>query len=299
MNTKKIFRLVPVSEEQKQWGIYLTNCGYEKVGAGFQEYPLKNTPRRYRFNWETGRLIDEFSLVYVEEGRGVYSSEREAERFVEAGDVWWTFPGLRDRYRPDVKTGWKVYWVAFQGEAITRVFKKFFSDEDTILHLQRPLEFELAIKAFVEEVLESPMDYPFSTGAKILNLVGRLLELKENKEGTPHDQSIRRVQSHILNHAFTDIDYPALCKPFGFSESTLRRSFLKLTQMTPLQFQRSIRLKYACEMLIGSELSVGEIGQKVGFTDCNYFTRVFTKHYGCSPKSYREQTVTRTKNPEI
>jgi AraC-like DNA-binding protein len=298
MNTKKVFRLIPVSEEQKQWGIYLTNCGYEEVGAGFQEYPLKNTPSKYQFNWKTGRLINEFSMVYVEKGRGIYSSEREAERFVEAGDVWWTFPGLRDRYCPDKMIGWKVYWVAFQGDAITRVFKKFFSDEDTVLHLRRPLEFELAIKTLVEEVLESPMDYPFSTGAKILNLVGRLLELKESREGNQHDHSIRKVQSHIVNHAFSDIDYKKLCKPFGFSESTLRRSFLSLTQMTPLQFQISIRMKYACEMLIGTDLSIGEIGQKVGFTDCNYFTRVFTKHAVCSPKAYRNKNRARPKNPE-
>jgi AraC-like DNA-binding protein len=288
MNSK-VFRLVPVSAEQKQWGIYLTNCGYEEVDAGFSEYPLKNTPHRYQFDWEKGRLIDEFSMVYVEKGRGFYGSEREEERIVEAGDVWWTFPGLRDRYRPDVETGWRVYWVAFQGETIQRVFKSFFSDEDTVLHLHRPLEFELAIKAFVDEILESPMDCPFSTGAKILNLVGRLLELKETKEGNPHDYSIRKVQSYIVNHAFSDIDYKKICKPFGFSESTLRRSFLRLTKMTPHQFQFSIRMKHACEMLKGSTLPVGDIGQKVGFNDCNYFTRVFTKQMGCSPKAYRCQ----------
>jgi AraC-like DNA-binding protein len=283
----KVFKLVPVSDEQKQWGFYLTNCGYEEVDAGFKEYPLENTPRRYQFDWKKGRLIDEFSIVYVEKGRGLYGSEREKERFVEAGDVWWTFPGLRDRYRPDTETGWRVYWVAFQGDALKRVFKSFFSEEDTVVHLHRPLEFELAIKAFVDEILESPMDYPFSTGAKILNLVGRLLELKENKEGNLHDYSIRKVQSHILNHAFMDIDYQQLCKQMGFSESTLRRSFIRLTQMTPHQFQFSIRMKYACEMLMGTTLPIGEIGQKIGFPDCNYFTRVFTRELGCSPKFYR------------
>lgn len=294
----KVFKLVPVSDEQKQWGVYLTNCGYEEVDAGYKEYPLENTPRRYQFDWKKGRLIDEFSLVYVEKGRGLYSSERETERLVETGDVWWTFPGLRDRYRPDERTGWRVYWVAFQGEAIKRVFKSFFSEEDTVLHLHRPLEFELAIKAFVDEILESPMDYPFSTGAKILTLVGQLLELKETKEGNQHNYSIRKVQSYILNHAFIDIDYQKLCKPFGFSESTLRRAFLRLTQMTPLQFQISIRMRYACEMLTGSDLPVGEIAEKVGFSDCNYFTRVFTKQMGCSPKAYRNKKWACPKSPE-
>jgi AraC-like DNA-binding protein len=289
--SSKVFRLVPVTDEQKRWGIYLINCGYEEVDAGFKEYPLKNTPSRYQFDWKKGRRIDEFSIVYVEKGRGFYESDREKERRVDAGDVWWTFPGLRDRYRPDVETGWRVYWVAFHGEAIQRIFKDFFSVEDTVLQLKRPLEFELAIKTFVEEVLEAPMDYPFSTGAKILNLVGQLVELKENKEGPGHDHSIRKVQSYIVNHAFTTIDYQKLCKPFGFSESTLRRAFLRLTQMTPLQFQITLRMKYACEMLIGSDLPVGEIGQKVGFSDANYFTRVFTKYTGSSPKQYRSKNA--------
>lgn len=299
MNSK-VFRLLPVTEEQKRWGLYLTNCGYEVVDPGFKEYPLPNTPSMYQFDFKKGRIINEFSIVYVEKGRGVYESEREDKRILEAGDVWWTFPGLRDRYRPDEKTGWRVYWLAFHGDAVQRVFKNFFSEKDTVLHLYKPLEFELEIKEFVEDVLKSPMDYPFSTGAKILMLAGRLLELRESRvDGSQHSYSIRKAQSYILNHAFTDIDYQSLCRQLGYSESTLRRSFLKLTHMTPLQFQLSIRLKHACEMLAKSDLSVGEIGNKIGFSDCNYFSRVFTNHFGCSPKTFRTKQNLCPNNLEI
>ena len=289
---------MPVVDEQKRWGVYLINCGYEEVEPGFKEYPLKNTPNRYQFDWKKGRRIDEFSIVYVERGRGFYESDFEKERLVKPGDVWWTFPGLRDRYRPDAETGWRVYWVAFQGEAVERIFKTFFSVNDTVQHLEQPLAFELSIKTFVEEVLESPMDYPFSTGAKILNLVGQLLELKASKEGPVRDQAIRKVQSYIVNHVFATIDFKKLCKPFGFSESTLRRSFLRQTRLTPLQFQIALRMKYACEMLSGSDLPVGEIGQKIGFADSNYFSRVFTRHAGCSPKQYRQAHAGCTKSED-
>ncbi|MBD9009716.1 MAG: AraC family transcriptional regulator [Clostridiales bacterium] len=49
------------------------------------------------------------------------------------------------------------------------------------------------------------------------------------------------------------------------------------------EYIRKKRLEYACSMLKSGELSVAEVSEKAGFSDYNYFSRLFKKHYGVSP----------------
>ena len=48
------------------------------------------------------------------------------------------------------------------------------------------------------------------------------------------------------------------------------------------------RLNKAKELVTGTSMSVSEISDKTGFSDYNYFLRVFKKHYGISPKKMRK-----------
>ena len=77
----------------------------------------------------------------------------------------------------------------------------------------------------------------------------------------------------------------------GSSKAGLYRKLKELTEKTPSEFIRTIRLKYAANLLKTTKLTVAEIMYKSGFSYKSYFYREFTKLYNTSPKKYiSEQT---------
>lgn len=67
-----------------------------------------------------------------------------------------------------------------------------------------------------------------------------------------------------------------------------------ITGLSPNEFIKVKRLKYAAELLLKGELTVSEIAYKIGFDDPFYFSKCFKAQYNCSPSKYgnRKQTGT-------
>lgn len=285
----KNFRYFPISEVQQRWGIYLTDCGKEDIPPGYTSYPPEGTPESHTFTWHKGRVLKEFYLVYVSRGRGRYESRKAGLRAVPAGSAFIVFANEWYRHLPDPETGWEALWIGFQGAFAKRLVARFFSPNEPIVTLSRAVEFEMAMRDFIEGMVEAPLEYPLSTGGDILSLLGHLIEQKEGSEpGAKYFYAIRKAQAHILRHAFEKIDYHKLASQLGISETTFRRNFLKLTRLTPLQFQLSIRLKHASNLLEETDYSITEIAEKAGFELPHYFTRLFSAKMGCSPKQHRD-----------
>jgi len=293
----KNFKYFPISESQKRWALYLTDCGKESIPERYKSYPPPETPHSRTFTWKEGRVLDDYYLVYIAKGEGFYENKKSGLQKVKAGTAFIVFAHEWYRHRPDPKTGWESIWIGFQGDYVKRLVSGFISSDHPIFVLSRPVEFEMAIRDFVEGMVEAPLEYPLSTGGEVLALLGRLLELKEmNEPGTKYFYAVRKAQAHILRHAFETIDYHRLAKQIGVSETTFRRAFLKLAHQTPLQFQLSIRLKHACKLLEETDFPIAEIAQKVGFPLPHYFTRLFKEKIGRSPTRYKDFHTKKMKN---
>ena len=61
---KQQFKYLTHSDEDEEWGFYLTVIGRAEIGAQ-EPYPPKGHPGGYRFSWETGRVLDEYQLLYI------------------------------------------------------------------------------------------------------------------------------------------------------------------------------------------------------------------------------------------
>ena len=57
--------------------------------------------------------------------------------------------------------------------------------------------------------------------------------------------------------------------------------------LTPQQFLLKIRMERAKELLRYTDLTVGEVAEKVGFADALYFSRAFRRYAACSPSEFR------------
>jgi AraC-like DNA-binding protein len=96
------------------------------------------------------------------------------------------------------------------------------------------------------------------------------------------------VQHVILEHLDnSELDGKTLGKIIGMSPSQLYRKLNVLTGSSTGRYIHQIRLQEAQKLLGKKELSISDIAYMTGFADPAYFSRLFTKAFGASPKSFR------------
>ena len=81
---------------------------------------------------------------------------------------------------------------------------------------------------------------------------------------------------------------PDLCKALMMSRSQLYRKLKALTNHSPSDYIRRIRMNKAKHLLHHSELSIGSIATQVGFKDFSHFSRTYSKIYGTLPSETRK-----------
>ena len=71
------------------------------------------------------------------------------------------------------------------------------------------------------------------------------------------------------------------------SKSTLCRNFQACFGLSPMEYLAKIRIDQAKELLITTNQPVTAIAFECGFNDSNYFSKIFRKSVGCTPKHFR------------
>ncbi len=104
---------------------------------------------------------------------------------------------------------------------------------------------------------------------------------------------VDEIKSNIM-HNFTDCDYELdkYLHSIAFSYDYLRKLFKSEMGMTPHSYLTYLRVQMAEKLLCSygiGELNISEIAYVCGYSDSLYFSRVFKKNFGCSPKQYAEQ----------
>ena len=93
----------------------------------------------------------------------------------------------------------------------------------------------------------------------------------------------------IANYADVDFALDEAIRKMPFHYDYLRKLFKKEMGLTPLEYMTQLRMKKAEMMLTAmwrGDYTIAEIGELCGFEDSLYFSRVFKKHFGCSPSAF-------------
>lgn len=107
--------------------------------------------------------------------------------------------------------------------------------------------------------------------------------------GTDSEARIGEVMRYINGHHTEKLSTRTLADTFGFSLSYFCRYFKEATGTTVLEYINAIRLSHACRLLQQTDLPIGTIAERVGFTGVNYFVRQFHEYMDCSPLQFRKQ----------
>jgi AraC-like DNA-binding protein len=123
-----------------------------------------------------------------------------------------------------------------------------------------------------------------------LNLVVILSRLYSFKKDSNETKIINIAQSisYIENHFTENLSINLLSDISHYSPRHFVRIFNKIYHTTPTNYILSLRINYACKLLKKSSSSINKIALKSGFKDSNYFSRLFKKRIGISPKDFRK-----------
>jgi AraC-like DNA-binding protein len=94
---------------------------------------------------------------------------------------------------------------------------------------------------------------------------------------------IRRAVGWIRDNHNTQLRIEALCDASGMSRASLHRHFLAMTGLSPLQFQKQLRLQEARQLLLAGEHSASDVAFAVGYESASQFSREYLRQFGAPP----------------
>ena len=96
---------------------------------------------------------------------------------------------------------------------------------------------------------------------------------------------IGRVVAWIRQHFDQPMRIDDMAELAHMSASSLHGQFKSLTSMSPLQFQKTLRLQEARRLMLSTGMDVGLACQRVGYVSPSQFSREYTRHFGNTPSS--------------
>ncbi|WP_108424481.1 AraC family transcriptional regulator [Flagellimonas amoyensis] len=290
---RNYFKYLTISPTEHQWGTYVTSVGFSKVGS-YHQYPAEQHPESHHLTWNKGRILNDYYVVFISKGKGLYSSDLTPPTEIGAGNCFFLFPGVRHRYKPNAKFGWEEYWVGFNGKQIQYLMKQgFFDEHSPIIEVGFNSNILTLFTKMIEIVKASQIGYAQQISGIALQILG-LINTKANHESPMNslDEKLIAKAKHIMQDSFEhSISMEALSRELPMGYSTFRKKFKQINGHSPNQYLLNLRLERAQNLLNMTALNISEIGHQVGFDNVFYFSKLFKKKYGISPKKYRMESI--------
>lgn len=288
---KDFIKYLSVSDQEKNWGFYVTTAGYRRVQPK-EIYPnAQQHPLTHSFTWDQGRVLDGYYLVFISNGQGVFETAKTGSHRVSAGTVFFLFPGVWHRYKPDENAGWEEYWVGFQGnypEAL--MSKSFFNPEQPFIHIG-PNEYFLQLLHQLIEIIESgKTGFHQIISGIALQILGMLHAASQTESDTETADSLILKAKFLLQESIMEkINMQQLARELPMGYSSFRKIFKTETGQSPNQYLLDIRLKKAKDLLKSTDMNINEIAYRSGFLSIYHFSKLFKKKNKVSPVFYRKQ----------
>lgn len=283
------FKYLKINKTDRDFGLWVNTVGYQSIGPD-TDYPIAGHPTGYYFDCSEGRVLDEFQLIFISRGTGVFSAEHYNNVKVTNGKLIMLFPGQWHSYHPIKGKGWDEYYIGFNGPTIKTLMSKTpLVQENQILDIGLNEELEsLFIKAIDEAQNEKPTTQQYLVGIA-MHIIGLVLSASFNRdECNELEQKIQAAISLMQRRLDDEIDLLQMASDLNMSYSYFRKEFKKHTGFSPNQYFAELKMKSAKKMLYSTNKSVKEICFDLGYSSPEYFTNLFKKHVGKTPVEFRE-----------
>lgn len=291
INFKNIATYHLDNNQEETWGLYCNTVGCQTTEPG-EVFPNLKHPEVYFFDVEEGRTLNEYHLVFVMEGEGFLKTKTMPLTKVTKGDVFLINPGEWHTYYPNPETGWKEYWIGFEGSQFDTVVKAMHKrHEATVSNMGLNATIEGVILNMIQVSHDLKDGYQVYLISAILHIFG-ILHYKMtnlNESVNPIIEKINTAREIIRNDIKAEISPEQVAERLNISYSLFRRVFKGYSGYSPVQYQMEARLKRAEELLTTTNLPISMIASELGFTDTAQFSTFFKKRQNITARDYRNR----------
>lgn len=268
-----------IIQEQQQrrllQGLHVCRAGY------FPRFKGHITKRPFGF---PGSHI----LIYCTAGQGWFESVGQRWTIMR-GQLLFVLKDVAHSYGADEAEPWTIHWAHFAGEE-TAVFLNLLdiTPQNPIITIGEQLNI---VRLFYDIYDQCQLGYSFYillSGSALLRQILSNITLQHRFIATSEKGlDVERTIQFMLDSLATSKTVQAFAVHANLSPSHFSRLFHKKTGYAPLDYFIRLKMQKACELLAGTDLLVREISLALGYHDPYYFSRLFKKMIGQSPRAYR------------
>lgn len=286
---RKYFDLSDHDGEQSL-GISISNIGYH-IHPKFSSYPDISHPDSHYFDWEKGRSLKEFQMLYIPTGEGYFEATGMKPQKISPGTVLMLYPDIWHRYKPNENTGWEEYWVGFTGAYAHFLLEhECFSPQNPVLKLGFNNAFFETFSKLIDTVESKDDSYRKLSSFLLINLLGIVYtSALLHKEKQPQKEDlIQKALLKIGSEWNQAIDFQRLSDEYNMSYVWFRKTFKEVTGTSPGQYLLLLKIRKAEALIVESSKTISEIAFMCGFESESYFTRIFKQKTGYLPSELRK-----------
>ena len=242
------------------------------------------------YHWDNRVRKNSYVLLqYTISGKGSFQTPDHTYP-QHAGDLFLVqVPGDSQYSLPDDSECWDVLYLEFSSECLPLLYH-IHQSCGPAFHLEAsstlPEQMKQLYADAISNQLASVFDNSKSAYAFLLDLADYALE-----HPALSSPRVTLAKNYLdSNYYNTDLNLDEVADAIGLSKYHLCREFNHLYGISPGKYLANLRLQKSCALLLQSrQHTIAEIASMVGFSNDNYFCKVFRKAFGTTPTQYRLQ----------
>lgn len=215
----------------------------------------------------------------VQEAWRLAAESRRGELIAEAARHWieeWT---RRGRVTPEMLAGWKSSALLFRSQLLRETLGEEAGDALTVLERADALHPAPSVHAPFSQ-------FAWSDWAEgLLSRLSRELAERQHAEGNPMAEIVKYIQQHYQS----EISLQEVAGRFFVSREYISRKFKQEFGINFTDYIANYRIDKSKQLMLNPHLKLSQVAEMVGFHDVKYFSKVFKKKEGLTPKEYRDK----------
>ena len=261
--------------------LYITDIGFYPNAA-------------HHFRSRTASEAAQYVLMYCFEGEGWYEIEGVRQK-VQSNHLFILPKGKAHAYGTSLHKTWTIYWIHFDGQTADFFADGF--DKPIEISPKKDSRIEERIRLF-EEIFgtlkngysKTNLQYTVSVLFHFLGSVKFLGSYRSSTYNAQFERDTPDEAIHFMRENISKrITLNELSAYVGLSPSHFSTVFKEKTGYSPLNYLSQLKIQEASHLLDFTNYKINQISQMSGFEDPLYFSRIFTKTMGVSPREYRNK----------
>lgn len=242
---------------------------------------------------ERGEPIAEHVLIYCTDGIGWYKVDGKV-RTVTANNFFILPAGKPHAYGAGESDPWTIYWVHFSG-LHAGVYAAGVQHPQEIrpgIHSRinyRNHIFEEIFNTLYSGYSMESLRYVSSLLHYYLASMRYIRSYRQAGTRTDGDSMVAAAIHYMKENIEKRLMLHDIAGYTGYSPNHFSMLFRQQTGESPIGFFNRMKIEESCRMLVRTDMHISQICHKVGISDCYYFSRLFRRITGLSPRQYRMQ----------